>query len=90
MLCYILLDIIFVFLSSSDNWECAEMLIEAGAELHANDIHFGTPLHVASIKGHYKCAEVLLRAGRKFDLKIFTYVSVRNSTPECLVELKGD
>lgn len=52
----------------NDNWECAEMLIEAGADLHANDIHFGTPLHVASLKGHYKCAEVLLRAGANVNM----------------------
>lgn len=47
----------------NDHWECAEMLIEAGADLHASDVHFGTPLHVASLKGHYKSAQILLRAG---------------------------
>ncbi|XP_048252933.1 ankyrin repeat and SOCS box protein 13-like isoform X1 [Haliotis rufescens] len=46
-----------------DNWQCASVLLDAGANLNATDCHYGTPLHVAAYKGNQACAEVLLLAG---------------------------
>nr|XP_006818572.1 PREDICTED: ankyrin repeat and SOCS box protein 13-like [Saccoglossus kowalevskii] len=45
------------------NWECVQILIEAGASLEAQDCHYGTPLHVACFKQSTECVNVLLKAG---------------------------
>lgn len=46
-----------------DNWTCLKLLLDYGADLDKNDLHFGTPLHVAAYKGHFVSGAVLLRAG---------------------------
>ncbi|RUS88608.1 hypothetical protein EGW08_003634 [Elysia chlorotica] len=46
-----------------DNWTCLKLLLEYGADLDKNDLHFGTPLHVAAYKGHHLSGAVLLQAG---------------------------
>ena len=39
------------------------MLLSHHANPNSSDCHYGTPLHIAACRGHYKCAEVLLRHG---------------------------
>ena len=47
----------------ADHTGVAEKLIEHGANLNANDLHFGTPLHVTAFKNHLNSARTLLRHG---------------------------
>ena len=47
----------------SDQWQCLEVLLEAGANLNTSDCHFGTPLHITANQGFIRCGEILLRAG---------------------------
>ena len=39
------------------------MLLAHHANPNTSDCHYGTPLHIAACRGHYKCAEALLRHG---------------------------
>ena len=48
---------------ATDHTEVAEILILNGANINANDLHFGTPLHVTAFKDHVNCARILLRLG---------------------------
>lgn len=43
--------------------DCISVLIRAGARLNANDCHFGTPLHAATVMNRPNCAKLLLQAG---------------------------
>ena len=47
----------------SDNWQVVEILVDSGADLNKNDLHFGSPLHTCAFRGHVRSAEILLRAG---------------------------
>lgn len=65
----------------SDNWECAQLLVDYGASLNHTDCHFGTPLHAAVYKGSINSVKVLLKAGnvmteKKHKKETITQVSV--------------
>ena len=53
----------FALLVITDRWDCAQLLVEQGANLNKTDCHFGTPLHAAVHKGSIESAKVLLKAG---------------------------
>lgn len=46
-----------------DKWDCAQALVDRGANLDKTDCHFGTPLHAAVYKRSLQSAKVLLKAG---------------------------
>ncbi|WAQ96981.1 LOW QUALITY PROTEIN: ASB13-like protein, partial [Mya arenaria] len=58
----------------SYKWECASLLVDAGANLNHTDCHFGTPLHAAVFKGSINSAKVLLKAGT---VSVFLYTNYR-------------
>lgn len=47
-----------------DKVECAQLLVDAGANLNHTDCHFGMPLHAAVYKGSINCLKLLLKAGK--------------------------
>lgn len=47
-----------------DNVDVVQLLIENGANIEANDMHHGRPLHAAAVKGHVRSARLLLQAGK--------------------------
>lgn len=49
---------------SLDRLPVIHILIEAGANIEMNDLHYGTPLHVAAFKDNSDAAMLLLKAGR--------------------------
>ena len=55
----------------TDHTAVAEMLILNGANINANDLHFGTPLHITAFKDHVNCARILLRLGMEMQYSTF-------------------
>ena len=42
-------------------------MIEAGADVNANEKHGATPLHRSALNGHLEVARALIKAGSNFD-----------------------
>ena len=69
------------FFFITDNWACLKLLLEYGADLDKNDLHFGTPLHVAAYKG---INEVIHNLNCLFGFERF-----QNIVPPCCFEVLG-
>ena len=57
-------------LTISDRPDIVQLLLDHGANIDFNDTNFGMPLHIAAMKNHLNCAEILLKGG-KYILSIY-------------------
>uniref|UniRef100_T1IVC0 SOCS box domain-containing protein n=1 Tax=Strigamia maritima TaxID=126957 RepID=T1IVC0_STRMM len=61
------------------NVVCAELLINAGANLEASDCDIGRPLHAACVRNSYTCCKLLLQAENPPSLKHLCRLKIHQS-----------
>ena len=54
----------------ADHSAVVQLLVDSGAKLECQDLHYGSPLHVAAFKDHAECAAILLKAGLSSNTEI--------------------
>jgi len=73
-----------MFASRSGYLDIAELLLDHGADVNANEENLWTPLHLASLHGHLETVEVLLNRGADVHAR-----NINGRTPSGLASRSG-